>query len=152
MLSLSLSRTIAATAALAFAAFGAASTAQARTDVTLSIGVQVPGASVYAGPGYLPRQHRYVQPRPVYVQPQQIYVQPAPYYVQPRTGYMHPRPVYVQPAPIYLQPRPVFIRPPMVGQHSGYGPSWNRGQWQRERGHGHHNQRGQRGHRGGDRD
>jgi hypothetical protein len=50
-------------------ALGAASAAQARTDVFLSIGV--------------PGHYGYVQPAPVYVQPQPVYVQPQPVYVHP---------------------------------------------------------------------
>jgi hypothetical protein len=64
--------------ALAFGALFAASAAQARTDVVLSINAPF----------------GYVQPQPVYVQPEPVYVQPQPVYVQPH-------PVYVQPQPIY---------------------------------------------------
>ena len=53
-------------AAVAVAGLAAASTAQARSDVFLSIGVQVPSG--------------YVQPAPVYVQPQPVYVRPQPLY------------------------------------------------------------------------
>lgn len=53
--------------ALTLGAFAAASSAQARTDVYFSVGVQVPG---------------------IYVQPAPVYVQPAPVYVQPRQIYM----------------------------------------------------------------
>lgn len=60
-------------AAVAFAGLAAASTAHARSDVFLSIGVQVPFG--------------YVQPAPVYVQPQPVYVQPHPIYVQPQPVY-----------------------------------------------------------------
>lgn len=67
-------------AAVAVGAFAAASTAHARGDVSVSIGVHAPLG--------------YVQPAPVYVQPRPVYVQPHPVYVQPR-------PVYVQPQPIY---------------------------------------------------
>ncbi|BCO26617.1 hypothetical protein MIZ03_1500 [Rhodoferax lithotrophicus] len=45
--------------ALTLGAFAAASSAQARSDVNFSVGVQVPGV--------------YVQPAPVYEQPRQIY-------------------------------------------------------------------------------
>jgi hypothetical protein len=57
--------------ALALGALGAASVAEARTDVYFSLGV--PGV--------------YVQPEPVYVQPQPVYVQPP--------VYQAPAPVYV---------------------------------------------------------
>jgi hypothetical protein len=61
------------TAAVVLGAVVAASAAHARSDVTLSIGVNAP--------------YGYVQPAPVYVQPQPVYVQPRPVYV-------HPQPVY----------------------------------------------------------
>lgn len=66
--------------ALTLGAFAAASSAQARSDVYFSIGVQ--------SPGY------YAQPAPVYVQPAPVYVQPAPIYVQPRQIYMAPPAYY----------------------------------------------------------
>lgn len=66
----------AVTAAVAAAAFGAAS-AQARSDVYLSIGVQ--GAPFYAEPAPV-----YVQPRPVYVRPP-VYSAPAEVYVREAT-------------------------------------------------------------------
>lgn len=50
-------------AAIALGALTAVSSAQARSDVSFSIGVQIPGV--------------YVRPAPVYVQPRSIYV-PAP--------------------------------------------------------------------------
>ena len=54
-----------AAVAVALAAFAAAQSAHARSDVQFSIGVQVPGA--------------YVQPAPIYVQPRPFYT-PAPNY------------------------------------------------------------------------
>ena len=66
-------------AAVAFGALAAGS-AQARSDVYFSVGVQAPV--------------------PVYVQPQPVYVQPQPVYVEQQ-------PVYVQPQPVYVQPQPV---------------------------------------------
>lgn len=54
-----------ATVAIALGALAAASSAQARSDVTFSVGVQVPGV--------------YVQPAPVYVTPRAYYA-PAPHY------------------------------------------------------------------------
>ena len=60
-------------AAVALAGLLAASAAQARSDVFVSIGVQVPFG--------------YVQPAPVYVQPAPVYVQPHPVYVQPQPVY-----------------------------------------------------------------
>ena len=59
-----------AVAALAVAGFGAVSTAHARTDVVLSIGL------------------------PVYSQPAPVYYEPAPVYVQPRQVYVQSQPVY----------------------------------------------------------
>lgn len=56
-----------ATVAVALGAFAAASSAQARSDVYFSIGVQTPGF--------------YVQPAPVYVQPRSYYA-PVPVYYQ----------------------------------------------------------------------
>lgn len=58
--------------ALTLGAFAAASSAHARSDVTFSIGVQVPGV--------------YLQSAPVYVQPVPMYVQPGPIYM-PAPGY-----------------------------------------------------------------
>lgn len=78
-------------AAVVFAGLVAASAAHARSDVHLSIGVQVPF-------GY-----GYVEPAPVYVQPQPVYVQPQPVYVQPQPVYVRPHPVYVQPQPVYYE-------------------------------------------------
>jgi hypothetical protein len=60
-------------AAVALGAVGAASVAQAGTDVIFSIGVNAP--------------YGYVRPEPVYVQPQPAHVQPRPVYVQPQTVY-----------------------------------------------------------------
>lgn len=54
-----------ATVAVALGALAAASSAQARSDVYFSVGVQVPGV--------------YVQPAPVYVTPRAYYA-PAPHY------------------------------------------------------------------------
>jgi hypothetical protein len=70
-------------AAVLFAGLAAASAAHARSDVHLSIGVQVP-----FGYGYVQPAPVYVQPQPVYVQPHPIYVQPQPvYYEAPRHHY-----------------------------------------------------------------
>ncbi len=73
-----------AVAALAFAALGAAASAQAR-DVVWSVGVQVaPGVNVRVG-----------NVGPVYVAPAPVYVAPAPVY-RVVTGPV----VYVRPAPV----------------------------------------------------
>ncbi len=60
-------------AAIAIGALAAATAAQARSDVVLSIGINAP--------------YGYVQPAPVYVQPAPVYVQPAPVYDQPQPVY-----------------------------------------------------------------
>lgn len=60
-------------ASLALGAVGLASVAHARSDVVLSIGVNVPLG--------------YVQPAPAYVAPQPVYVQPRAAYLAPRTVY-----------------------------------------------------------------
>lgn len=57
-----------AAAALAVGILGAASAAQARSDVSFFVGVQTP---------YMQQAPVYVQPQPVYVQPAQVYVRPA---------------------------------------------------------------------------
>jgi hypothetical protein len=86
-----------AAAAVAFAALGTASVAQARSNVYFSVGANVApgvviGASNYA-PAYYP---------PVYTQP--YYVQPAPVYYAP-TYYAPPPPIYYRPAPVYFGAR-----------------------------------------------
>lgn len=91
-----------AAAVLAAAAFGAASTAQARTDVQLSIGL----------PGL-----------PVYVQ-QPVYVQPAPVYVQPR-------PVYVPPEVVYERPWRPSYRPDFDRERGWRHAEWQRREWER---------------------
>ena len=68
---------------LALGAFGAASVAQARSDVQFSISVGSPGF--------------YVQPTPVYMQPDPVFVRSAPVFVRPT-------PIYVRPAPVAVQP------------------------------------------------
>ena len=87
-------------AALVLVAVSAATVAEARPEVYLSIGVQ-------SGPSWVDQGPVYMQPRPVYVQPREVYVRPQPVYAQPH-------PVYAQPQPRYVQP-PVFeFRPPVV--------------------------------------
>jgi hypothetical protein len=63
-----------AAGAIALGLLGAASAAQARTDVYFSLGVPV-----------------YTAPAPVYVQPQPVYVDPAPAYVAPAPIFVRPR-------------------------------------------------------------
>lgn len=67
-------------AAIAFGAVVAGTAAHARSDVILSIGLNVP--------------HGYVQPAPVYVQPAPVYVQPRHVYVQPRPTHAPVQTVY----------------------------------------------------------
>ena len=94
-----------ATAALALAAMGFASSAEARGDVSFSVGVGLPGVAVGVSNAY-----------PVYGgYPQPVYVEPAPVYYEPPPVYYRPRPVYVQPAPVYYQ-RSQGWR----GRHGGY--------------------------------
>jgi len=89
-------------AVLAAAALGAASAAQARTDVQVSIGL--PGLPVF------------VQP-PVYVQTEPVLVQPRPVYVPQPVEYERPwRPSY----------RPEFER-----ERDWRRAEWQRHEWQR---------------------
>ena len=64
-----------AAVAVALGAFAAASSAQARSDVYFSIGVQTPGF--------------YVQPAPVYVQPRSYYTPEPRYYQRHDNGRHH---------------------------------------------------------------
>ena len=114
-----------AAAALALASLGFAGAAQARDNVTFSVGVGVPGVQVGVTNAY-----------PVYQQP--VYVQPAPvYYPPPAPVYYAPRPVYVRPAPVYYAPAPVYYGP----RHGGYygpRPVYYQGHgYGRGHGHGH---------------
>ncbi len=103
-------------ATLAVAAMGFAGAAQARDDVSFSIGIGVPGVQIGVSNAY-----------PVYQQP--VYVQPAPVYHAPAPVY-YPRPVYVRPAPVYYAPAPVYYAPAPVY----YGPRHGH---KHGRGHGH---------------
>ena len=89
----------AAAAAVAFAALGTASVAQARDNINWSVGINAaPGVVIGASNGYYAP--------PVYVQPQTYYPQnvyPSSYYVQPAPIYVAP-PVYYRPAPVYYGP------------------------------------------------
>jgi len=90
---LKLSRPLAAAALVALAAVGSA--AQARDNVTFSVGVQAaPGVNI----GVTNARPVYVAPQPVYVAPQPVYVAPQPVYVAPP-----PRTVIVRPAPIIYE-------------------------------------------------
>ncbi|WP_367849281.1 hypothetical protein [Rhodoferax sp. WC2427] len=116
-------------AVLAVSALGAASVAQARSDVSWSIGIGVPGVQVYGAP-----QPVYVQPAPVYYQPPpQVVYRPAPVYVRPEpVYYQQPQPVVYQRPPVYVQPQVVYA-PPRWGHHKhhrdwdeGRGNDWRR--------------------------
>ncbi|MEO6016744.1 MAG: hypothetical protein ABIP46_05770 [Polaromonas sp.] len=95
-------------ATLALAAMGFAGAAQARDNVSFSVGIGVPGVAVGVTNAY-----------PVYQQP--VYVQPAPVYYQPAPVYYRPAPVYYQPAPVYVAPQPVYYGRPhgWHGRHGG---------------------------------
>ncbi|MFC5500286.1 hypothetical protein ACFPOE_22275 [Caenimonas terrae] len=74
-------------AAIAIGALAAATAAQARSDVVLSIGLNAP--------------YGYAQPAPVYSQPQVVYTQPQPVYYEQAPVYYEQPPVYYQPQPVY---------------------------------------------------
>ena len=107
----SISTRFVAAAALAVAAFGAASAAHARSDLYFSVGVQ--GAPVY------------VEPAPVYVQPRPVYVQPRPVYAQP--------PIYTAPAEVYVRPGP-----PVYDYSYEDERAWRRAEWRRRHWRHHH--------------
>ena len=87
-------------AAIALAAL-AAGTAQARDNVTWSVGIEAaPGVASGAT-----NARPLLAPAPVYVAPQPVYVAPQPVYVAPR-----PRPVVVVEEPVYVVP----------GRHRGW--------------------------------
>jgi PXPV repeat (3 copies) len=106
----------AAAGALALAALGTTTAAQARSDVFWSVGISSPG--VQLGVGNAPVYQHF--PQPVYVQPQPVYVQPAPVYSRPAPIYYRPAPVFVQPAPVYVRPAPVYRAGYVVPVHPGY--------------------------------
>ncbi|MES2251372.1 MAG: hypothetical protein V4645_29160 [Pseudomonadota bacterium] len=105
----------AAAGAVAFGALFAATSASARSDVSWSIGVGVPGVAVGVGaPAYYPAPV-YAPPAPVY------YAPPPPVYYRP------PPPVYYRPAPVYYAPPPPVY----------YGPRYYGRGYYRGHGHGH---------------
>jgi hypothetical protein len=133
---------IAAAAALALVFLGTAFSAHARSDVSFSIGIHMPGAYVQPAPVYAPHRRIYYQPQPVYVQPRPVFVQPRPVFVQPRPVFVQPRPVFVQPRPVFVQPRPVFVQPPAHGGYYRSRPDWRSTHWERNRKHGHQRHNG----------
>lgn len=88
-------------AALAVAAAGASSVAQARDNVYFSIDAQVaPGLSIGAS-NYAPR---YYAPPPVYYRPAPVYYEPAPVYYEPAPVVWGPRTVYYSGVRYYWSP------------------------------------------------
>lgn len=110
-------------ATLAVAAMGFAGAAQARDNISFSVGIGVPGVQFGVANAY-----------PVYVQPQPVYVQPAPVYVQPQPVYYGAQPIYVQPQPVYYG-RPhghrrhggYYVQAPGPGYGPNYGHGYARG-------------------------
>lgn len=102
-----------AACALALAAAGTASVAQARGDVYFSVGTHMPGVSIG------------ISNAPVY------YPQPV-YYAQPNY-YYPPAPVYYGPS-YYVRPAPVYYRPVVYGVTYYSGPRHHR----QHRHHRHH--------------
>lgn len=80
----------------------AASGAQARTDIGISLGLPLPG--VVVSPGY--QVAPAYGPPPIYYEPQPIY-RPPPVYYEPRPVYRPP--VYFQPPPVQYVPAPGFV-------------------------------------------
>ena len=125
-----------ASAVLAMVAMAFSSAADARGDVSFSIGIGLPGIQIgvdnaYPVYGGYP-QPVYEYPQPVYVQPQPVYIRPQPVYVQPQPVF-RPRPIYVQPAPVYAVPAPIYYGRPYGwkghrehGQGRGYNRSYER--------------------------
>jgi hypothetical protein len=113
----------------------AAGTAEARTNVFWSIGINAApiGLAVSNAP--------YYAPAPVYV-PAPLYVEPAPFYVEPAPiVYAAPRVVYRRPvvvAPRYYGPSPV-----VYGGY-GYGRHWDgrAGEWRQHGRDGRHDEYG----------
>jgi hypothetical protein len=117
-------------ATLTVSALGFAGAAQARDNVTFSVGLSSPGVQLGVTNGYpvaypaysaYPAYPVYSQPQAVYVQPQPVYVQPRPVYVQPAPIYV-PRPVYYGGQPVYVAPQPVYYgRPRGHWNHGNHG-------------------------------
>lgn len=102
-----------AVGALALAAVGMASSAQAG-DVFWSVGVNSPGLQVgvaNGAPMLMVQQPVYAQPYPVYSEPRVVYRQPRVVYEEPRQV------VYVRPAPVYIA-QPQYVQ--FEGRHRGH--------------------------------
>ncbi len=102
-----------AAATLAIASLGFSGAAQARDNVSWSVGIGTPGAVITVG------NARPIYQAPVYVQPAPVYVQPAPVYVQPAPVYYRQPQTYYAPAPVYYAPQPVYYERPYRG-HGNY--------------------------------
>ncbi len=87
-------------ATLAIAALGAATVAEARPNIVVSIGLPI-------GPAW-------VEPAPVVVQPRQVFLPPAP--------------VFARPA-VFVAPRAVFERPYLGGDDARFGRDGDHDQW-----------------------
>ena len=96
---------------LALAALSFAGAANARDNVTFSVGIGLPGVVLGATNAY-----------PVYSQPQPVYVQPAPVYYPAAPIFYPPAPVYYQQAPAYYSRPPVYVVPQPV--YVGRPPGW----------------------------
>lgn len=124
-----------ALAALAVIGMGLAGAAQARDNVSWSVGVGVPGAVVNVGNVGDGGQ---VYQQPVYVHPQPVYVQPVPVYYRPQSVYVPPAPVYMQRAPVYVVPQPVYYGQPKHHDKRHKGPKGHKGYYQgMHHGHGY---------------
>ena len=102
-------------AALAVLALGFTCTVQARDNVSISVGIGLPGIQIGAANGF----PIYTQPRPVYVQPAQIYAALQPIYYGSQPVYVLQQPVYYGPQPVYIQPQPMYYGRPYGRRHHG---------------------------------
>lgn len=116
-------RRLAGLAVVALATAGALPAAQARGDITWSIGISSGG----------------------------VYGPPAPVYLPPPPVVVHPRTIYLPPAPVVVQPAPVIVQPPVYGVYYERWPAWRRAEWARHHGWRHHDRRGGEWGRGGER-
>ena len=96
-----------AVGAVAAGALFTAAAANARSDVSWSLGINAPGVAfgVAAPPVY------YAPPPPVYYRPAPVYYEPPP-------------PVYYRPAPVYYSPPPVYYGPPRGYYHRHHHGGW----------------------------
>lgn len=112
---------LAAAGAVAAAGLLAAGGAQARSNVTLSVGIGVPGvvvgAPVYSAP--------YVAPAPVYMAPPRpiYYAPPRPVYYAPPPPVYYGPPAY-RPAPVVVVPAPRYYDGPRYWRGPRHSPRW----------------------------